>query len=48
MTITQQKLTQQGPDDRAPVVERLENALGGDLTRFLLTALVTPQTATKH
>jgi hypothetical protein len=27
------------PEDLAPVVERLEVALGGDLTRFLLSAL---------
>jgi hypothetical protein len=31
---------QQVTTERAPVAERLESALGGELSRFLLTALV--------
>ena len=30
---------EQAAPERAPVAERLETALGGDLTRFLLSAL---------
>jgi hypothetical protein len=34
-----------GSPKRRPAAERLESALGGDLTRFLLTALAAPPPA---
>ena len=34
--------------DQTPVTERLESALGGDLTRFLLSALAGAQPASRE
>ncbi len=48
MTTAQQRVTpEQEPPERASAAERLETALGGDLTRFLLAALAKPQSTTK-
>ena len=47
MDAQEQRLDQPKTPERAPAAERLETALGGDLTRFLLTALAKPKTALK-
>ena len=48
MNAAPQNLKRVDPDDvpeRIPAAERLETALGGDLTRFLLAALGKPRSA---